>query len=411
MTQRWTQLSARWKVVGGASALLLVMALALPLQMASATTPIPFAAGELRLHMNTDASWFKFFDNSNSQVGGTQSFSAGNKCNYVAGSNGNLLMTPSAPIPPNASRTVVGYLQKDNGYGLGVNTGGKEGTGSCNGTNIGEQFVLELNNDSTTSPVNGMYVDHTALDMEFKFNGILNITYSRDGHAIGSNTRSCGTASDCGPDSGGGDNYVVDLSFTDSNGVLQPWDKVTLTVTSSNSQGSVTLEGGNDAGTSESVFHLVKLMTPITCGTTVNGSGGGTDVNVTLVNDGACVDKGYSLDVSSRSLTLNTASNTGAQDKWIVDVNDWAKEAAKNPLDPTFVIPPAPNGEAVVWCNGSYSEASNDLPANGGTLGASMPTGGHSWCLVRQEVQIAGSGFVQLHEIFLLVADATAFRK
>ncbi len=86
-------------------------------------------------------------------------------------------MKPSAAIPPNANASVVGYLQKDNGYGLGVNKGGKEGSGSCTQTNLPEQLTLELQNDADTSPVHGLYIDSTSLDMEFKYNAVLNATY------------------------------------------------------------------------------------------------------------------------------------------------------------------------------------------------------------------------------------------
>src|SRR5215213_9721957 len=117
-------------------------------------------------------------------------------------------MKPTASS--SSSGTVVGYLQKDNGYGLGVNKGGKEGTGSCTQTNLTEKLTLELQNDDPTSPIKGLYVSSTGLDMEFKYNATLNVAYFLNGNAAGTSVENCLT-SDCGPDSGGGDNYRVDL--------------------------------------------------------------------------------------------------------------------------------------------------------------------------------------------------------
>ncbi len=188
----------------------------------------------------------------------------------------------------------------------------------------------------------------------------------------------------------------------------QPWDKVVLTVTSSNSQGAVTLEGGNDVGTSDSVFHLVKFLTPADCSNPITGEGGGTNVTIHLLeSSGVCPDKGYALNVTSRSITFETSGNGGAPGQWIVDVNDWSPEPAINPVPATTVFPPA-NGELAVWCDGNYT------PNSGGTLGATMPNG-HSWCLIHQEASIAGviSGVqqMQVNELYLLEGDAVLCRK
>ena len=323
MARRWNVIPRRWKALGAVAALLLVSAV-VPLQLATGqtpATPIAFDAGNLKLHMSTDASWFKYFDAGGNQVGGTQSFSASAKCGYTPGTNPNSLMKPTAVVPPNAGGSVVGYLQKDNGYGLGVNKAGKEGTGGCTQTNLSEQLTLELQNTGPTSPVKGLYIDSTNLDMEFKYNAVLNATYYRDGNPtpVGTSTHGC-LNSDCGPDSGGGDNYRVNLHPTSG----QPWDKVVLAVTSSSPQGAVTLEGGND-GTADSVFHLVKFLTPADCENAINGDGGGTHVTIHLLpNSGVCPDKGYSLDVTSRTITFETSGTSSIKSQWIVDVNNWS---------------------------------------------------------------------------------------
>ena len=398
MAHRWHSLSRRWKAMGVATGLLLLALV--PIQMATGQTtptPVPFDAGNLKLHMNTDASAWKYFDAGGTLVQ-TDTFSASAKCAYVPGTNGDPLMAPSASS--STSGTVVGYLTKDNGYGLGVNKGGKEGTGSCTQTNIPEKLTLELQNDPATSSVHGLYVDSTALDMEFKYNATLTAAFFLNGSPVGTDTYRC-TNSDCGPDSGGGDNYVVNLRApVHAGNPNRLWDKVEFTVSSTNSQGAVTLEGGNDPGTSESNFHLVDLLSPVDCGQTISGEDGETHVDVVLVASGDCTAKGYDLNVDPRSIELITAGGTTEQ--WVVDVNDWSPETAVNPVPATTVFPPV-GGETAVWCNGTYN--GDDDPATGGTLGASMPSG-HSWCLIRQDSEIAGDGLMQVNETFLLEADA-----
>jgi hypothetical protein len=316
-------------------------------------------------------------------------------------------MKPTASIPPNSNGSVVGYLQKDNGYGLGVNKGGKEGTGSCTQTNLTEKLTLELQNDSATSPVNGLYVSSTDLDMEFKYNASLLATFFKDNNQIGDPVSyPCGDPiqqSDCGPDSGGGDNFDVNLEAP-GGGV---WDKVVLGVTSPQTQGAVTLEGGNDLGTSNSIFNLVQFLTPASCDNPIEGSGGGTHVTIQLLpNSGVCPDKGYSLSVSAREINFETQG--GASSQWIVNVDDWAPEPADNPVPATTVYPPV-GGEKAVWCDGTF-----DPNTPGDTSGVTMPAGGHSWCLINQNTTIAGEvGGVQqmqVNELYLLEGDAKICR-
>jgi hypothetical protein len=386
-TRLWSSLAAV-----GALALLAVV----PIQMATGQTadPIPFDAGVLRLHMNTDASFFRYEPLTGSPT--TQSFSANtNKCVYQGGSQS--LMAVTAPVPPNAARTIVGYQQKENGYGLGVNTRGKEGAGSCNQTNLGETLVLELQNDA--GPLAGLYVGSAELDVELKFNATLHVAFSRDGQELGSRTYSC-DGSDCGPDSGGGDNYRLSVSPLSG----QPFDKMVFTTSSTNSQAAAIIEGGNDAGTADSIFNIVQLLNPIECGETVGGEGGGTAVDVTLVNDDECSPKGYLLNPDEREIELITGG--GATGRWVVAVDDWAPETAQNPIPASTVFPPAA-GESVVWCNGTFDP--DDDPSTGGTLGATMPSG-HSWCLIRQDARIAGDGLMQVNERLLLEADARITR-
>ena len=184
MLSKIRALPKRLKVLTGVAALLIVGAV-LPLTTAAAAPPVPFDAGYLRLHMSTDGSSFRQYDNGNNVIA-TQLFSAGSKCNYIRGTgstNANL-MVPGAPIPPNAAGSVPSYLQKDNGYGLGVNKAGKEGTVAVQ-TNLTEKFTLELQNDGSPSSLAGLYVSSTNLDMEYKFNATLSAAFFKDGQPVG----------------------------------------------------------------------------------------------------------------------------------------------------------------------------------------------------------------------------------
>jgi hypothetical protein len=405
MSSKIRSFRRKWKVLGGVASLLLLGAVLPFSTAASATTPVAFDAGYLRLHMNTDASYLKQYDATGAAISGaTQTFKAGTKCNYQLASGSPELIHPSASSSPSVSGTVVGYLQKDNGYGLGVNKAGKEGTGSCTQTNLTEKLTLELDNEGTPASLAGLYVSSTDLDMEFKYNAVLKASFFLDGNQVGGGEYRCGivTLSDCGPDSGGGDNYRVNLEAPETsanpNGL---WDKVELTVTSTSPQGAVTLECGNDVGTTDSTFNLAELLTPATCDTPIEGSGGGTHVTITLLPDGAaCPEKGYALDVSSREINFETQG--GNPGRWIVDVDNWSTEPAINPVPATTVTPPSV-GETAVWCDGTYTPSAIDF-------GASMPAGGHSWCLIHQDTVIAGDGFMQVHEVYLLEGDATAIR-
>lgn len=171
-------------------------------------------------------------------------------------------------------------------------------------------------------------------------------------------------------------------------------------------------DGHQDSNTA--TVNIMVFEYAIQCGTTVNDNGGGTNVDVTLVNSTGCTTKDLTLGVSSdsRQISVDSAGGSPTQ-KWVVDVKSWSPEPAPtppgSPLPVTTVSPPA-GGEDAVWCNGTYSPDNPiDDPANGGTLGASMPSG-HSWCLITQHVEIAGNQQIKVFETFLLQADATLCR-
>lgn len=399
MAEQWKRLSRRWKALAAAAAIALLAIV--PLQLATAdetgTPANPDAGftierGDIVLKMKPDAdvngkSYFRYGD-------AVQKFKSTGRCGYAVISGDLVSVT--------AEGGSVGYREADNGYGLGVSKGGTEGTGSCTQTNPGETLTLDFDPGLGSNE----FVDHALLDLELKYTSTLvTIELYRDGTTgpVYTYTRTC-TSSDCGPDSGGSDNRTVRVP-TGTGTVL--FDRMTITTSANGgSQAAATLEGGSDPGTSPSTFHVVTPAQPIDCNESVTDSGDGTHVTVTLTGEG-CEAKAYTLDASAREIELITGGGDVGQ--WVVDVDDWSPETAVNPVPASRVFPPDPNGELVVWCNGTYDK--DDLPSEGGTYGASMPTtGDHSWCLIRQDASIAGDGLMQVNEILLLEADARITR-
>jgi hypothetical protein len=85
-----------------------------------------------------------------------------------------------------------------------------------------------------------------------------------------------------------------------------------------------------------------------------------------------------------------------------VDVTAWDPEPVENPVPATVVSPPTPDGEPGVWCDGTPQSYS-------------MPSGGHTWCLIDQSTVLAGQNgqgnqLMQVTESWLLDGDATLCR-
>ena len=149
----------------------------------------------------------------------------------------------------------------------------------------------------------------------------------------------------------------------------------------------------------------------IACGETRSDSGGGTNVDVTLVDEAGCSPKDVSLLVTSDSIEVLSGGGGGLA-TFVVYSNAWAPEPAVTPVPATIVSPigspPGTAGsEAEVWCDGIYDPA--QTPELGGTYGVIMPAG-HVWCRILQTTTSAGTGFMQVNEISLLIADASRNR-
>ena len=397
MAQRWKLVSRRWKAIAAAGALALLALV--PLQLATAneqgvpTNPdagFTIEQGSIVLKMNPASdpngkSYFQYVAPNGDQKA-IQKFASSGRCG----------ITPSANIVAvSALGGSVGYREADNGYGLGVNKNGTEGTGSCTQTNPGESLTLNFDPGLGSNE----YLDYALLDMELKYSTtLLTIKLYKGTTDVYTYTRTC-TSSDCGPDSGGNDNKLIRVP-TNPGTVL--FDKMVITATTNGgTQAAATLEGGSDATTSLSSFHVVSPADPIVCGVPVPDSGGGTSVIVTLVDNPGCVDKAIALNTSAREIELLTGGGSGSTEQFLVQVDDWAPELAKYPIPPTLVDPAGVGDNIGTWCEGT-------------PMAYSMPIG-EAWCLIDQHAVLAGvdgsnKQLMQVTETWLLEGDARITR-
>jgi hypothetical protein len=143
--------------------------------------------------------------------------------------------------------------------------------------------------------------------------------------------------------------------------------------------------------TTSNVIQIDVFEETIQCGDTVPETGGGTHVDVTLVDQAGCEPKDISIiaaPISGGNKVEVLTSGTGTV-TFVVNFNAWAPEPQQTPVPASTAIPPEPLGEIEVWCDGTYSDLPADLPAAGGTYGMSMPTG-HTWCRILQTAVGAG---------------------
>lgn len=323
------------------------------------------------------------------------------------------LLSPSGTllsIDAQASRDRLGYGK--NGIGVAGNKD-KSGTKCADvDADLDQALVVSLGSDVP-------YVASAAdLDIEFKFDGALEVTASRNGAPVSVTTAGGpGEASDDGPDSGDGDNYRV-LVTADSPSDY--FDTLVLTATS----GSFALEGGGDGteqssllgSTSASVFELVVADGLLKCD--VNDADGVTENGVQVIftdcQSGEVVP--YLLDREQEAVGDNTRDRVllgvpESQDNTYIVRIPWEPEAAQIPLPATevafFTLDGAPQYQAIDWCGvveGSTTPVQPYLPADQDVLAEFE--GAQGACLISQNAAIGeGDGEVQIIERILLVGD------
>ncbi|MGH8923267.1 MAG: hypothetical protein ACRDWA_01280 [Acidimicrobiia bacterium] len=201
--------------------------------------------------------------------------------------------------------------------GLGVKSS-KDGSGEPCGrveAEDGEAISVSLG-----SHLDGYLMTAIDVDLELKFNAVVDVIFKHEGSTVHTLTGFTGTGgSDDGPDSGDGDNFRLNYRPLDEgNQVL--FDEVVFDP----SAGALSLEGGADGtedgmldpDSNSSQFEVVKAFDgQITCGDTVTITDGDVEEVVAEVTmqalnlgsgwDAGCTElKNYNDDVTSSSLTF-----------------------------------------------------------------------------------------------------------
>ena len=352
--------------------------------------------GVVRLHLGA-SDYFRLDapDGAGGYTAGTAAPITSSSC--VVTTSGVMTL---APLPANAK---VG-LASD---GIGVKAKG-EGTGQPCGRADGpdQGLVVKL-----AASLSGKKIDYSELDLEGKFDVIIRADLYLNGTQVGTSALGFGSHSDSGPDSADGDNQRFRLATTTGS----VYDEIRLRVDSSTPGGAFSLEGGADGtaplpgglgtqlATSDSLFHLVEGAGILGCNdpTVTTGGNGTPEVKLTRLSNqlgtaADCQKIPFSLIVSRGQVDLS--KELGGQAQYIPQFNveiAWEPEAATYPVARTTQIDYHDgNGFHVVkWCNGT--PAAPTLPA------------GELWCLVTQDNAAAGTGLIQVTELYYGAGDPT----
>lgn len=406
-------MSRKRKSVLSLAALSIVGAMLVSAQLASGSPPpLGSDGGVVVLHESTDSASFKYYTSSttvnSSTLAATELFS-GKNCNY----------TPTTPIVVDVKSNVgqPGYQAKaGTGYGLGVNTG--DGSQKCNQVNGSERLTL----DFSTPALDGRAVDYAELDVEAKFNAVITVQLKNGTEDVGGPltfTNPGCNASDCGPDSGDGDNYRILVKDPDG----KVFNKLELYASSSDTRGAVSLEAGNDGtaayglkadgtddpsvpnglgaalNTKESLFHLVKV---IDCGETVTANHNGDTtqtVSVTQTSGAGCTAKPYTLTHNGNSVEFLYPTGAAAS-SFTIEVHAYQPE----PVPPGPV--PMTTVDVLFDSNGNLITSVHPIQwcltnANGNPV---LP-GNEATCLKSQSTVTLATNQIQVTEEYYLEGD------
>lgn len=381
--------------------------------------------GVLRLHLGPDSDYFRFDPADGSggfSVGTTQPVGppAGN-CQI--GVNG-----PLVSLTPNAGS--IGIFDD----ALGVRNGGSQGT-PCGQLNNTENMTLALVDDPSRSDdeLAGMAVDFAEIDVEIKFDAMLKAELSLGGVSPEAVVLDCTPAgSDCGRDSGDGDNFRWLLRRSDG----ENFNQIVFSLIPTQPNAAASLEGGADGtaacatsscdpdnpsgvpslgemlGTTDSLFHIVQEFDgTLDCGQTVTAGNGTTvpSAEVTRLDntDGsACVPKPYNLDATAAPFEeVSFAPSGPAQPAaYLVTITFLPTTAEADGLHTGIDYDKDGSGVfvPVQWCEAVQTNSS------GAVIGATLPTG-ETYCIVSETTSVSGTANTQT-EWFLYGEDDPNFR-
>jgi hypothetical protein len=340
--------------------------------------PITVPQGVLRLHLGADGNRFSY--------GGTdQNISINGKCivslqpaSRFVTLSGRGGITSSSPDGVTAS---VGFSP----YGLGAKYNEGKGT-SCGRVDADQSLTLSL-----AGTLDGKVVSAAQLDVEGKFNVVVQADLYRDGQPVGTAELSNPAFSDNGPDSGARDNVRWEIA-TDLNPETpapEPFD--TIVLSPKDRVGSFSLEGGADgtpaseeplvASTLDSLFEISTFYgDQLDCNERITSTGEGITFTIERIDVGACTqDVPYNVTFSRNGtdqdvfLEKDESIVDGQQAEFLVDIV-WAPEPAETPVPATLITLPGGSPAEVEWCN------------PGPALSSSFP-----WCLTAQESELFGT--------------------
>ena len=234
---------------------------------------------------------------------------------------------------------------------------------------------------------------------------------------VGVETLDTGESSDSGPDSGTRDNRRWVIPAPDAASLL--FDRLLLRVDPSTPKGAFSLGGGAEGtppapgglgetlGTSDSLFHVVKVDGALDCGDQVStDDADAPSATVARLDNlegspGDCEPVFFALDseIEGERQVVTLGKDLGAQAefrpafRWTIG---WLPEAATYPVARTTRIDTGSGPEPAVWC--------------GGTPEAPVLPLGKLWCLSSQTVVPAGAGMIQVTETFFGAGDPRALR-
>jgi hypothetical protein len=370
--RRWTGIAVAAAVVAG-----LASSPGGAVAAADSDPPVTVPQGVLRLHLGADGNRFVY-------NGGSQNISVSGKCVVGLASSPTFVeLSAIGGITGSSSGVAadVGFAP----YGIGAKYSEGKGT-SCGRVDADQSLTLSL-----AGSLAGKVITQAQLDIEGKFNVVVQGDLYRAGVHVGTLSLSDPAFSDNGPDAGNKDNlrWIITTDLAPETPTPEPFD--TIVLSPKDRTGSLSLEGGADgtpaaevplvAGTLDSLFEISTFYgDQLDCQETITSSGEGITFTITRLNVGECtVDVPYNVTFSRNGtdqdvLLEKDESIVDAQEaEFLVDII-WAPEPAETPVSATLITLPGGSPTEVEWCN------------PGPALSSSFP-----WCLTAQESVLFGT--------------------
>lgn len=375
--RRWTGMAVTAAVVAGLATFPGGGAVAAP----DNDPPVTVTEGVLQLHLGADGNRFTY-------GGDDQSISVSGKCVVSLGANPTFvsLSAKGGITGTSDAAAEVGFAP----YGIGSKYSEGKGT-SCGRVDADQSLTLSL-----AGSLAGKVITEAQLDIEGKFNVVVQADLYRGGQHLDTVFLSNPAFSDNGPDSGARDNVRWVITTDLAGPAPEPFDMIVLSP--KGRVGSFSLEGGADGtpavgqqgappgepllpSTLDSLFEISTYYgDQLDCAETITDSGSGITFTITRLNVGPCsVDVPYNVTFSRNGTDQDVFL---AKDESIVDAQEaeflvdiaWAPEPAETPVPATLITLPGGSPIEVEWCN------------PGPALSSPFP-----WCLTAQESVLFGT--------------------